>query len=92
VFLCVFLTYDQFVYFVYCVLGAFSPVYFELLVPVQVIAWKDSVSEMTINVSSGTQNSTLSQSWDVILFIQQNELPPVLLHPSIHPSIHLYVE
>ena len=36
--LCVLLTYGQFV----CVFGVFSPVCFELSVPVQVIAWKDS--------------------------------------------------
>jgi len=39
----------QFVYF-----GVFSLICFELSVPVQVIAWKDFVSEMTCYVSSET--------------------------------------
>jgi len=43
-FLCVFVCFTgQFVYFVFfCVFGVFSPVCFELSIPVQVIAWKDS--------------------------------------------------
>jgi len=47
--MCVLLTYRA----SFCVFGAFSPVCFELSVPVQVIAWKDSSPKWPI-VSSGT--------------------------------------
>ena len=41
----------------FCVFGVFSPVCFALSVPVQMIAWKDSVSEMTYSMSSATYNT-----------------------------------